>query len=95
MTYKPLALLAVLWTTAILACKDDPTGLDGTGRLVLRIVPLEEAQPAPGSQAAPTESANSGRTEPVTAKAGDSLAVVDSGSASDEAPAQVAQPQVP
>ncbi len=30
-TFKPLVFLAVLSTTAILACKDDPMGPDGTG----------------------------------------------------------------
>ncbi|MCH7717205.1 MAG: Ig-like domain-containing protein, partial [Gemmatimonadetes bacterium] len=95
LTFRQLVSLAVLSTTAILACKDDPTGLDGTGRLVLRIVPLEEAQPATGSRAATNEAANSGRTKSVTPKAGDSLPVVDSGSASDEVLAQVAQAQVP
>ncbi len=95
LSVRSLVWLAVLSTTAILACKGDPMGPDGTGRLILRIVPLEEAQPATGSQAAPGESANSGRTEPVTARGGDSVAVDDPGSASDEVPAQVAQAQVP
>ena len=44
MTYKPLVWLAVLSTTAILACKEDPVGLDGTGRLTITVVPYEDAE---------------------------------------------------
>ncbi len=42
--FRPLVWLAVLSTTAILACKDDPLSLDGTGRLTITVVPYEGAQ---------------------------------------------------
>ncbi len=54
MTYKPLVFLAVLSTTAILACKDDPMGPDGTGSLILQIVPLEEAETRANTDPQPT-----------------------------------------
>jgi hypothetical protein len=95
MPKNSLVLFALLSTATFLACDEDPLGPEGTGRMVLRIVPLEEAEPAKASQSGGTESANPGRTESVTAKTGDSLAVVDTGSTSDEVLAQVAAPQVP
>ncbi len=44
LSIKPLVWLAVLSTTAILACKDDPSSLGGTGRLTITVVPYEGAQ---------------------------------------------------
>ena len=71
MTLKPLVFLAVLSTAVILACKDDPTGLGGTGSLVLIVVPYEEAQPTAeadgkGRQAA---AADAGEPNPSVAPA--------------------------
>ncbi len=64
MTFKPLVFLAVLSTTAILACKDDPSGLGGTGSLVLIVVPYEEAQPAAGADAHSDATADAGKPNP-------------------------------
>ena len=44
LTLKPLVWLAVLSTTVILACKDDPLSPDGTGRLTITVVPYEDAE---------------------------------------------------
>ncbi len=70
-------------------------GPDGTGQLVVRIVPLEAAPPAAGSQAPAPASADAGRTASVTPTAGDSLTVEDAGRASDDVRARVAQAPVP
>ena len=52
----PLVWLAVLSTTAILACKEDPIGPDGTGgRLTITVVPYENAK-AEASAAADADS---------------------------------------
>ena len=69
MTFKPLVFLAVLSTTAILACKDDPSGLGGTGSLVLIVVPYEEAQPAAGADAHSDATADAGEPNPSVAPA--------------------------
>ncbi len=44
LTFKPLVFLAVLSTTVILACKDDPLSPDGTGRLTITVVLYEDAE---------------------------------------------------
>ena len=51
LSVRPLVWLAVLSTTAILACKEDPLGVDGTGSLAILVVPLE--QPARADISAP------------------------------------------
>ena len=56
----PLVWLAVLSTTAILACKDDPISPDGTGRLTITVVPYEGAQ-AEASAALDAESSAEAR----------------------------------
>ena len=49
LTLKPLVFLAVLSTTVILACKDDPLSPEGTGRLTITVVPYEGAQAEAGA----------------------------------------------
>ncbi len=65
----PLVWLAVLSTTAILACEGDPMSPDGTGRLTITVVPYENAKAEASAAADAEASAVEARPRTATTRA--------------------------